>query len=407
MARFFFTYRAFQLANNLYIFRHKRNTKMSSPQTIALKKFPTIPVFIVENHNEVLEFIYRCLGSRHLPLYNNTIIHFDSHPDMTIPRTMPADYVYTKNILLEEVSIESWIMPTAFAGHITNLVWIKPEWAQQIPDGNHEMRIGSNGEGLIKINSHLDYFFGEGSYNPDAELENSREIKLTVKTINSSKSVDDDLKWSEFETTAIDQLILDVDLDFFSTHNPFRQVYPDVDLFGHMKRLFSYAEVIESDDERVIFEKSKARESQLNHLEEIFEELDKTKTLDDLRWRSGDDQLKSDVNLLIADMKAKYENIDWMLVNSAGCTYDKVELPHHESSDEQIVTLMVKFEAFLRELPKKPIIITVSRSTEDDYCPADQVEKIQDDVLRVLKKVYGTELSEKPILRYKDEEWEI
>lgn len=52
---------------------------------------------------QVLPFIYRCMGSKHLPLEGNTIIHLDSHPDMLIPKDMPADTVWDKHELFRSV----------------------------------------------------------------------------------------------------------------------------------------------------------------------------------------------------------------------------------------------------------------------------------------------------------------
>jgi len=89
------------------------------PQSVAqnsLRKFQRIPVFIVDYHNDVLEFIYRCLATRHLPLANNTIVHFDSHPDLVIPRHIAASATYEKETMLNELTIENWIMPTLYAG---------------------------------------------------------------------------------------------------------------------------------------------------------------------------------------------------------------------------------------------------------------------------------------------------
>nr|CAD7433618.1 unnamed protein product [Timema monikensis] len=57
---------------------------------------------LMRNHlfsNVVLPFIYRCMGSKHLPLEGNTIIHLDSHPDMLIPKEMAADTVWDKHEL--------------------------------------------------------------------------------------------------------------------------------------------------------------------------------------------------------------------------------------------------------------------------------------------------------------------
>lgn len=98
---------------------------------------------IVEDHNDVLEFIYRCLGAQRIPFTKNKIIHFDSHPDMTIPKYMPAEFVRDREKLLQSLSIENWLMPVAYAGHIDQLIWIKPEWATQIPDGKNEWKKNS------------------------------------------------------------------------------------------------------------------------------------------------------------------------------------------------------------------------------------------------------------------------
>lgn len=84
----------------------------------SLRSFNRIPVFIVDYHNDVLEFIYRCLATRHLPLERNILVHFDSHPDMVVARDIPASASYDKDIMLNELSIENWIMPTLYAGKI-------------------------------------------------------------------------------------------------------------------------------------------------------------------------------------------------------------------------------------------------------------------------------------------------
>ena len=53
--------------------------------------------------SQALPFIYRCMGSKHLPFEGNTFIHLDSHPDMLIPKEMPADTVWDKNQLFRYV----------------------------------------------------------------------------------------------------------------------------------------------------------------------------------------------------------------------------------------------------------------------------------------------------------------
>lgn len=67
------------------------------------------------------------------------------------------------------------------------------------------------------------------------------------------------------------------------------------------------------------------------------------------------------------------ERPDWWAVFAGGCTRDQGGLPYHISSDEEILR-MVKQDlmAFLQNLPT-PVLITVARSTDDGYCPPDQV----------------------------------
>jgi hypothetical protein len=69
------------------------------------------------------------------------------------------------------------------------------------------------------------------------------------------------------------------------------------------------------------------------------------------------------------------------------------DLPVHQSSEEEIQELVdttkqllvTLLKNFTQELPK---IITVARSTDDEYTPANQVEFIQDSVTMAMKHVY-------------------
>lgn len=98
------------------VIKYIRKSILRAIMNAKRRRFEKIPIFIVEDHNDVLLFIYRCLGAQRIPFANNKIIHFDSHPDMTIPKYMPAEYVRNKEQLFEALSIENWLMPAAYAG---------------------------------------------------------------------------------------------------------------------------------------------------------------------------------------------------------------------------------------------------------------------------------------------------
>lgn len=371
-----------------------------------IRKFPKIPIFVVENHNEVLEFIYRCLGSRHLPFQNNRIIHFDAHPDLTISNKIPADYVYEKEKLLDAVSIENWIMPAVYAGHFNDVTWIKANFCKQIHDGKYDFKIGDH-NGLIRVNSKLEYFVSEGSFQSEKFLSNTRDVHLEVYTLDESiKQPDggnDSVKSLQQDDS---QFILDIDLDFFSTRNPFKRIFNRGTIFEDLKSIY-YTEMcdtaIATDNEILTW--TEKRLEHLNNLEQFFLHLSENGSLEGYQVPKELERLYPDLIKLVENIKYFYkeEEIDWELFNNAGCTFDSTELPHHESTDCEIKTLIDYFTIFLQKLHTKPIIVTISRSSEDDYCPKEQVEMIQISVLDALNVVYGDDISPEPIFQYKDE----
>lgn len=114
----------------------------TQPARKALKTYKELPIIIVENHHEVIPFIYKAIGAKYLPLENNALVHLDSHPDLLIPFDMNAKTVFSKYDLFDNISIENWIMPAAYAGHFNKIIWLKPPWSSQIREGLHSFFIG-------------------------------------------------------------------------------------------------------------------------------------------------------------------------------------------------------------------------------------------------------------------------
>ena len=87
----------------------------------------------------------------------------------------------------------------------------------------------------------------------------------------------------------------------------------------------------------------------------------------------------------------KSQPIDWKLIHDAGCTCDDTDLPHHVSSNEEISILLRQTRIFVQSIGISPIIVTVSRSSLDDFCPQNQVEMIQSQIVEVLQSIVGGE----------------
>ncbi|XP_054267916.1 UPF0489 protein C5orf22 homolog [Macrosteles quadrilineatus] len=361
----------------------------------SLKRFKEIPIFVVENHNDVLPFIYRCIGSKHLPFIGNTILHFDSHPDMLIPQGLQANVVFDKQELFDSLSIENWILPSAFAGHLSKILWIKPPWADQIVDGNHNFKIGKAENGEIMVDSMENYFLSDCLYCSEDDLLDSRDVVFEVTTLGAYEN--DDLK-SSSELTRVkdivtklvndgDPYILDIDLDYFSTRNPFNQLYKNANLYNELKTIYNFS-LPKEKSAKSLKAALTHRRSQIDQLAWAWSYIEKNGNLDGF---SGNLVPISKIEQLATKVKSLYNDIDWMMIHEAGCTCDESGLPEHVSSKTEIMDMIETcFTRFIKDLPSAPTIITISRSSEDDYCPPEDVDWIQNEVLEVLTKHFNT-----------------
>nr|XP_036226659.1 UPF0489 protein C5orf22 homolog isoform X2 [Bactrocera oleae] len=349
------------------------------------RKFQRIPIFIADYHNDVLEFIFRCLATRHLPLENNILIHFDSHPDMVISREIPASASFDKETMLAELSIENWIMPACYAGHFNRVIWLKNSWCQQIPIGKYNFQIGHKND-KISVDCPLDYFISEDTSSDSAPIDTAQFIKEADGP----------------------NFVLDIDLDFFSTSNPFLEIYKDANCYKQLTDIFHFEPEVKDCGGT-----TERRKLQLEALKKIFEHLEETRTLDGLTPAP-------DPNIIAPETYARIENlakslqkhyaddeIDWLLIYDSGSTTDTNGLPHHISTSKELEQYIGQFKCLLQNLPSPPVLITMACSAEDDYCPKHQVGVIQERVLQVLREVFGDRLHDKPILHYLDEEWDV
>uniref|UniRef100_A0A8B9F6N1 Chromosome 5 open reading frame 22 n=1 Tax=Amazona collaria TaxID=241587 RepID=A0A8B9F6N1_9PSIT len=433
------------------------------PQGGSLRTYPALPVWVVEDHQDVLPFIYRAIGSKHLPGSNITFVHLDSHPDLLIPVNMPADTVYDKEALFSELSIENWIMPAVYAGHISQVVWLHPPWAQQISEGKHSFLIGKDiSTTTIRVTGTDNYFLSDGLYVPADQLENQKPLNLhvilinpteasdnceengevasakrlklstddTASTASASSSVAPDLHYNtpnvkkkEVQNTSAlnkgetlsecsassslrnsespirdvvtdvcqvlqkgDAYVLDIDLDFFSVKNPFKEMYTQTE-YELLQELYSFKKPHRNATEEGLLDCVENRVHQLEDLEAAFADLcdsDDEETLQ--KWASYPG-MKPLVQL-VHSLKTRMESPDYEMVHQAGLTCDYVELPHHVSTEEEIEGLIKSIKVLLKDTPK-PTLVTIARSSLDDYCPSEQVDIIQEKVLNLLGSVYG------------------
>ncbi|XP_030669803.1 UPF0489 protein C5orf22 homolog isoform X2 [Nomascus leucogenys] len=320
----------------------------------GLRRYPKLPVWVVEDHQEVLPFIYRAIGSKHLPASNISFLHFDSHPDLLIPVNMPADTVFDKETLFGELSIENWIMPAVYAGHFSHVIWFHPTWAQQIREGRHHFLVGKDtSTTTIRVTGTDHYFLSDGLYVPEDQLENQKPLQLDVIMVkpyklcnnqeennavssakkpklaledsentastncdSSSEGLEKDTATQRSDQTCLEPscscssenqecqtaastgeileilkkgkaFVLDIDLDFFSVKNPFKEMFTQEE-YKILQELYQFKKPGTNLTEEDLVDIVDTRIHQLEDLEATFADLcdgDDEETVQ--RWASN------------------------------------------------------------------------------------------------------------------------
>lgn len=257
--------------------------------------------------------------------------------------------------------------------------------------GDHEFFIGDN-ESEIKVSSELQYFVSETNYCQEKQLKNKKKIQLSVRdAVENCDSIHIDENVS---------YILDIDLDFFSTANPFLSIYDKADCYGQLKSIFAYESQGLPVDEIV-----NRRRKQVEDLSQAFEYLKEHNNLEEFEYSGNMYELYL-LKKLVLELKSKYseEEIDWEIVYNSGLTCDNGGLPHHLSSNQELENYFKNFENIISQINKEPTIITISRSSEDNYCPGVVVDEIQEKVLEILENVFKEKLNNNPVLFYEGDD---
>ncbi|KAK7085647.1 hypothetical protein SK128_026074 [Halocaridina rubra] len=374
----------------------------------VIKKYSQLPVHIVEDHCDALYHIFRAIGSKHLPFNNNLLIHFDSHPDLLIPADLKASEVFDVPVMIPKLSIENWIIVAAFAGHISSVVWIKPPWSNQIENGDYSFVVGrQKGTDNIRVSCPILYFVSEMLYCKKEDLEETKNVLLMVRTLGYDYDINVESDIVEIIKKHGEYYVLDIDLDFFTTMNPFLEMHSKISMYQRLREIYSFDFTATQEDE--VLDAQTKRMHQIVNLKNIFSQLHELKSsniseekLFSICECIKEERKRKTVIELIQDlMKECSAEVDWEIVHDAGCTCDdrSHELPHHISSNEEIEKLMACARTLITALPA-PTIVTLARSSLDDYCPPDQVNMVQEVLCEFLRKKFDIECK----LHYKNGE---
>ena len=207
------------LAAGAYYFRP---TPTPPPE---LEGKPEIVVGVVEEHHHVLPYYAREVAKNTVPVDGRaTILHFDSHADMGVPRA----YLQADGGMERYSAINDFMITAALTGVAEHLVFVEPPWSNQfrccVYEGSatFQFSVGVDEQNNVRVAGpmarrlgHVFWRDGETRTASVDELTNTRDFRITV--INEEHARLDDILVESIDASK--PLILDIDLDYFATEN--------------------------------------------------------------------------------------------------------------------------------------------------------------------------------------------
>jgi hypothetical protein len=167
---------------------HSKNFAEQKKQRTQKMETKKLHVFVIEEHTEALEVLSLAARRGLLRLGTAQMIHLDSHPDLSCFENIQPEHIHDRTELCHrlrnsEDGISSFILPSIAMGLLKDIVWVKPPWTDQIPEGVHDRLVfGWTKKGSkMAIATALPYWADDGNAVADkSELEHKTTFRLEV-----------------------------------------------------------------------------------------------------------------------------------------------------------------------------------------------------------------------------------
>jgi hypothetical protein len=386
---------------------------------------PVVNVLVVESHQHALEHIHSALRSNNKRLGSPwELIHFDAHPDLACG-TFPAkacffprlDFSSTtgssespKNLydLLDATSagIAEWILPLVVAAELTTIRWIKPPCSNQLPRGQHHLKVGAWVDpadshranhlmenfafidlpdcAKLKVDWKTPYYYDDDSVRPTSELLFAKSLDLNV--IEVSNESDDpsppmSIPW-----------MLDICLDYFACRNPFLDELNSIDV-EYTVFLQDLVQIMTNVANQATDYVQKSREIQDSFCH-LLSTIANGNAIGDVT-RNMENSLNESVIAVVAIHKfvthlanAKFKQL---LIQKSMEAWGVLTIPHEVVTatlgDERLNLLDIYLRSITcMSVGNPPFLVTIARSANDGFTPMDHVEQLQ---VKILKKVHS------------------
>ena len=397
-----------------------------------------LPVYVLDLHSEALRCWHYGLRKGILPFTGNVLIHYDSHPDLSFPHDYDADAILNDPEELRcSVDIGEFIIPMIYGGHVSEYVWIKPEWACQFESSplGKRFAIGKDKEtGCLRLKCGKEIYFVDDLLACDSDLHLLNERMFTLRVEELAREGQQLVGTCSTSVKKSNRMLLDIDLDYFATSNP--SVKEFLECFGWEKlellstifepfseinlgrfRDKAYQKCLKVDcgaeslseqaNNCTVKEMVKKRLALVNGLTRIFkvesfkneltvfmklvEDLGLLSTRGCLEKPKLEKSFRSLYFFVCNEVLSNDDVEDRLeLISEAGFMLsqphaipDRVSIKNHihGSFSESLVEL--------RRIYGPPLMVTISKSQSDGYCPSYLIDFLYREVMKVVENVFG------------------
>ncbi|MEN8181181.1 MAG: UPF0489 family protein [Myxococcota bacterium] len=171
-----------------------------------------VEIVVCDSHHDVLPHWLRVARQGGLPRQGVTVVHLDAHPDLGVP-TQPVGPGWPEHdgALQSALDIATFQLAAVRVGLVDRIVWLRPGFARQLPDGERRFRLGSVASGELRVDDPSDYYVLDDGWAPRESLRQPVVVELRVLSLDVA---------SASGPLAEGPTVLDIDLDAFATRNP-------------------------------------------------------------------------------------------------------------------------------------------------------------------------------------------
>jgi hypothetical protein len=351
---------------------------LCGPQAAVAEAADPLRVVVVASHHHVLRHWLAAAREGRIPPHAVNVVHFDAHPDLSVPaRPIERTWRDAPRSLVTASDIASFQLSAVWVGLVSRVVWVRPVWARQLPDGERRFHLGAGPDGRLRVDDESDYYVLDDAWAPLASLSDPLPVALRVIPLaEAARGLDEDAA------------ILDIDLDGFATRNPSAERVraagvSDADA-ERLREIFA--------PERLALGATPA--DRIASLERLLEAVRETAggglraqlasawTL----WRLGLGPL--DLYRLwriVGDASASGLPLDVLLEEGRNL----VGIPERRADPAEMRSTAHRLAAMLRRSALRPGLVTIARSVRDGYTPRDAWPAIERWTLAALREALG------------------